>query len=409
MLSGKRRAIIVGINEYEDGRISSLTGAENDAKEISNRLKNPEIGNFEIRDEHVLIGKKATCTQIRKAISDLFWKTDSCDIALFYFSGHGFEDTYNDGYIAPYDISKAEPFVCGINMEQLKQVISRSVSTCAIIILDCCHSGIATEPDKSVDDVAQTIVKHYQEFPGKGRIILASSEGDQTSKEITGHKHWSRNDCLDPHPHGTFSFYLIEGIDGKATEDEKGIITLGKLFEYAADETERQGKQKPICCAAEAGPLERIEIAIATERHNQYLKGKIEAANNYYNQRDICSLITAATELSEVFKINAKHVEATGLKNKINDDLADWERNLKDWLTNNQFKVRSSIPTAYLELRQLLSSLCFDTIIKLDKNKQELLIILYDVVKGNVKYNDFIDEIKKRTVSQQQQTGLSIN
>ena len=53
---GKRVAIIVGINEYEDRSIPRLMGAENDAREFSEKLKN--YGNFEIRRNHFLLGRE---------------------------------------------------------------------------------------------------------------------------------------------------------------------------------------------------------------------------------------------------------------------------------------------------------------------------------------------------------------
>jgi len=103
----KRRAVIIGIDEYNDSSIIPLRGAENDAREIYEMLSNPHIGGFNVAKDHFLIGADAKCERIRKAISDIFWKcdTDTWELALFYFSGHGFEDGYGNGYIAPYDMN----------------------------------------------------------------------------------------------------------------------------------------------------------------------------------------------------------------------------------------------------------------------------------------------------------------
>jgi len=48
---------------------------------------------------------------------------------------------------------------------------------------------------------------------GEGKIILASSEGDQLSREIPNCKHGNGD---SPHPHEPLQFNLIEGLDGKA-------------------------------------------------------------------------------------------------------------------------------------------------------------------------------------------------
>src|ERR1043166_3307154 len=97
MIEGTRRAVVVGINKYKDRGIPELRGAENDAQGVFDRLRNPDIGNFEIADTHFLTGPEATCEKVRRAISDVFWKTTASDVALFYFSGHGFVDGYDDG------------------------------------------------------------------------------------------------------------------------------------------------------------------------------------------------------------------------------------------------------------------------------------------------------------------------
>lgn len=97
----ERRAVVVGINKYEDPAVRpELRGAENDAREVFARLL--KFGGFDIdKKKHLLLGSAATCENMRRAISDLFWKKDPCDIAVFYFSGHGFLDDYGNGYLAP--------------------------------------------------------------------------------------------------------------------------------------------------------------------------------------------------------------------------------------------------------------------------------------------------------------------
>jgi hypothetical protein len=148
MLDQKRGAIVVGINTYMDKRIPALKGSENNANEIYERLGKPDVGNFEIQDGHFLMGHEATSEKIRKAISDTFFRDNSYDLILFYFSGHGFVDASQNGYIAPYDMISDEPFVYGINLNELRSIISsyasKSQKAFAVIILDCVYSGIVT-------------------------------------------------------------------------------------------------------------------------------------------------------------------------------------------------------------------------------------------------------------------------
>jgi len=85
-----------------------LTGAVNDANRYLWKIK--RLRKFDITRNHFLTNESATYMAIRQAISDLLFQTDSSDIALFYFSGHGFRDGRGNGYIAPYDMKKKGTF-----------------------------------------------------------------------------------------------------------------------------------------------------------------------------------------------------------------------------------------------------------------------------------------------------------
>ena len=54
----------------------------------------------------------------------------------------------------------------------------------------------------------------------KGRVIISSSSANEVSKED------------DKLKHGIFSYYLLEGLKGKADNDSDGIITIAELFGY---------------------------------------------------------------------------------------------------------------------------------------------------------------------------------
>ena len=59
------------------------------------------------------------------------------------------DEENNEGYLAPYDMDPEDPFVSGINMEDLKKAIYKSKNKASvIIILDCCYAGIATKDTK---------------------------------------------------------------------------------------------------------------------------------------------------------------------------------------------------------------------------------------------------------------------
>ena len=132
-MADPKRAVIVGVNEYEDPSIPVLKGAENDAREVKEILT--QQGEFEVAPDHFLIGRNATYQNVRRALSDLLWKTDPSPVSLFYFSGHGFQDSYGAGYIAPWDMEKQRPFVKGIEMQGVRRLALQSQHKDAVVLV----------------------------------------------------------------------------------------------------------------------------------------------------------------------------------------------------------------------------------------------------------------------------------
>ena len=122
-MSDARRAVIVGINRYANDKMN-LQGAVHDAEDIRSILK--QYGPFTVEDGHFLTDERATMVAVREAISDLFWDTGDCELALFYFSGHGHRDHYNYVYLLPHDANNKEPFVKGIRIQELKDLFLRA-------------------------------------------------------------------------------------------------------------------------------------------------------------------------------------------------------------------------------------------------------------------------------------------
>ena len=144
----KKKGVVIGINEYQYLPNRILRGAQNDAAEVYTILQK---NGFEISHEHYLQGNQATYRAISKAISDTLRKPANYDIVVFYFSGHGFTDESNGGYLAPYDIDPEDLYVCGIRSDELFRVMDDSANNSKfVVLLDCCYSGNVVKDSKSV-------------------------------------------------------------------------------------------------------------------------------------------------------------------------------------------------------------------------------------------------------------------
>jgi hypothetical protein len=401
MLKGNRLAVIVGINEYLDQNIPKLPGALNDAKEIHQRLKDTNIGSFQIQS--YLVGQGATCNKIRKAINDTFWKTDPYDLVLFYFSGHGFVDAYNEGYIAPYDMLLEEPFTCGINMGELRETVSKSKNKGSVVmILDCCYSGIATKGEKSlpISPINKEEFEGHLKISGENRIILASSQANQKSREIEITDLTDKN----PHFHGSFTYHLLEGLDGRASDEKTGIVTLDGLYKYVQSQMKTDGEQKAIFSVTEGQNLEGIEIAVV---HDIWVNNRDELVVQIRDSVDkleqIATLHNAAKKLSELEKIEPNSSQLSTFRNAITESLQHYNGKLIGWLDDNMGDIQPKIDKIsseiYPSMYNLEDYLAYHKFLTMDSIHLRRLSALCDMINNKTNEDVFIKRLTPTRIS----------
>jgi hypothetical protein len=337
-------------------------------------------------------------------VSEVFRKENKSDLVTFYFSGHGIVDEENnEGYIAPYDMDPDDPFVYGINMDDLKKVIYKSKNkSSVIIILDCCYAGVVTKDTKSITIQQYQNTKHLyatqlknmvnsleysrnlqSEQSGQGKIIIASSEPNKVSREKNNCIH-SENDS--PHTHGVFSYHLIEGLDGKAANPDTGIISIESLRKYIEDQMTIEGKQKPMYYIAEASNIENIKIAISKKEFNTKVAYLIKAAENFCsikdpstNLIDIQGIDNAARKVYELINLDPKNKEIPRLQAIIDDALNMYKQFAMEWINNNMMVARLKINEIQsdlfdIELPDLFDNLSFNELKKINQLKLQVLI-----------------------------------
>lgn len=191
-----RKALVVGINEYAL-KVKSLNGCINDADKITEllRFNEDKSKNFDVLE---LVGEKATTENVKDKLEQLFENND--DIALFYFSGHGF-DNENDGGIVCYDNL--------LNYRDIMYYVSKAKAKYKVVILDCCYSGQLGN-DIAIGD--KTVL-------GENAIILTACSPTEPAMDNSFIKH------------GTFTNLLIGALEGGCS-DVIGNITAGSIYAY---------------------------------------------------------------------------------------------------------------------------------------------------------------------------------
>lgn len=206
-----KKALVVGINKYP---IAPLAGCVNDASALANTLEKNGDGspNFDVR----LMTDVPTKSELMTAITELY-KGDS-DIALLYFSGHGYLDSKGGFLVTPDHQINDE----GVSMNVILRLANKSKAKDKVIILDCCHSGQFGSPDL----VGEQNITQIAE----GVVVLTASKSDETSVEVNGH--------------GVFTSLLIDALQGGAA-DLRGEITPGSVYAYI-DQALGPWDQRPV-------------------------------------------------------------------------------------------------------------------------------------------------------------------
>ena len=205
-----KKALVVGIDKYPE---APLKGCCNDAQAISDILSRNEDKsvNFYVKLEMNI----KTKAHLRRRIEQLF--SGDSDIALFYYSGHGFLDSIG-GYLVTPDYSKYD---YGVSLQDILTIANNSVCRNKIIIFDSCYSGFMG----SISSIGQDTA-----FIHEGVTILTASRSSEAAIEANGH--------------GLFTTLLLEALSGCAA-DITGNITPGGIYAYI-DKALGPWSQRPV-------------------------------------------------------------------------------------------------------------------------------------------------------------------
>ncbi|WP_174291599.1 caspase family protein [Sphingomonas bacterium] len=212
-----RKALIVGIDHYD--HIGSLNGCVNDAHEMRGMLATHADGRANFAAPKLLLGTGPGDVvgrmELKDAVRALF--DDAAEIALLYFSGHGYlEDT--GGYLCAGDCRTGDD---GLPLTDIMTFAEQSRAQNKVIILDSCHSGIAGERAR-----ARGLAEIHE-----GMTILTASTGDQAAFEENGG--------------GVFTRLLVDALGGAAA-NLVGHITPGSVYAHIDQSLGPWGGQRPV-------------------------------------------------------------------------------------------------------------------------------------------------------------------
>ena len=132
LASPERVAMVIGMAEYQS--ISTLSNTRNDAEDIAATLT--DIG-FD-----VTLGVDLGQAELREMMEDFSFRSETADLALIYFAGHGIE-VQGENFLIPVDAaprSNLDVQRQSVSLKDMLQVVEKA-RVMRIVILDSCRDN----------------------------------------------------------------------------------------------------------------------------------------------------------------------------------------------------------------------------------------------------------------------------
>jgi hypothetical protein len=255
-----RWAVVIGVGDYDNKSVPRLRFAESDADAMY-RLLTTRAGYA--RENVLLLTDKApekpTLQNLRLAFGDFLpRKTTRDDLVLIYYAGYGAPDADAAGatYLIPRNVQMDSLRSTAFAMDELPGMLARVPAERVVLLLDTSYSGAAggrtLEPPNARqrrlgDGFLERITRT------RGRVVITASRPNEVALESPDLAH------------GLFTYYLLEGLSGKADMNGDGVVTVSELYPYVEDQVDRRsrasgGRQRPLMKGEIEGtlPLSRL-------------------------------------------------------------------------------------------------------------------------------------------------------
>lgn len=212
-VTGKRHALLVGVNSYSHPKLNALQFAENDAQSMATMLKGQGY------TVTVLTGAAATKRAIEASLKEIVTKCEKGDTILVGLAGHGLQFLgVADSYFCPVD---GRPFKDQtdslVSLGLVYRELDQSFAGMKVLFVDACRDDPSTT--RGID--ADTAPK-----PPQGVAALFSCRAGERAFEHKDLKH------------GVFFHYVLEGLKGEA-QDRDGEVTFASLAGYVTKNVSR--------------------------------------------------------------------------------------------------------------------------------------------------------------------------
>ncbi|MCK4761252.1 MAG: caspase family protein [Candidatus Aminicenantes bacterium] len=224
--SGKRWAICIGINNYEDDSIMNLKNARNDAKELGKVLK--QYGQFDrvyvMTDD--LDGKKGEYPKlmnIRRKLDFIKEFIKPEDLILIFFSGHGISNSKNEGYLVLADSYIGNLYGSSLKIGELIAWLKKLKVKKSLLLLDACRERFQDGKAINLNGLKSMRFKQAE----VAAVFYSTKSGWFSYEDKEGN-------------FGIFTNFLVKGLKGDADNtmvagNGDGIVSFSELASYVEE------------------------------------------------------------------------------------------------------------------------------------------------------------------------------
>lgn len=220
----KYKALLIGNSKFEEDphNLLELKGPPNDIRSLEETLTHPQVGLHEPSNVQSLLN--FSNWEIMEKLEEFFQNAKRTDQLLFYYSGHGRLDKYNNLYLCARNTKSNGLISTAIPDSAIKSMIENSASSRVLIILDCCYSGRF----KGGGDIPQNLL-------GEGRFVITSSRSRVLSK-----------DAEDSEGRSPFTKYLVQSLlSGEVDVNRDNYVSINEVYNYILPRLREETKQIP--------------------------------------------------------------------------------------------------------------------------------------------------------------------
>lgn len=246
--SGRRLAVLIGIDENRDEAWPRLRYAGSDARDLARVLA--EGGHFETE---LLTGAQATTREhVLAALERLAAKNRSPeDVVVVYFSGHGTLARRPQGALSRFlvtsDARRSTVADTALAVDALDERFAALTSRRKVMILAACHSGSG----KSM--LPEEVERELRGIKGDAPPPLADVSRGVTTLSASAWGEPAREDDLLGHD--IYTHFLLEALVQRQDRNHDGAVSAEEAHDWARARTYyfTQGRQTPTAESAVVG------------------------------------------------------------------------------------------------------------------------------------------------------------